>query len=352
MKKTNTSVVVTSIFHPTKALKEIAKGTQQNSWDFVIVGDVSSPADFNLEGADFYSIAQQEALDFSLASLCPKKHYTRKNIGYLITMSRGSEVIVETDDDNIPVASFWDTREAFVALDLLNDRSGWANVYDLFSDSNIWPRGLPLEYVANANDYTLAYGGDTMFSPIQQGLADENPDVDAVYRMTQSLPINFDKRERAIGLGKGAWCPFNSQNTTWFKEAFPLLYLPSFCTFRMTDIWRSFVAQRVAWECGWHIIFHNATVYQERNEHNLLHDFEQEVPGYLMNNQIKDLLENLSLRSGVEHIPHNMMLCYEELVRRNIINDKREIALLTAWLEDVSSLVSPKAKSDEVSGVG
>src|SRR6185436_15069807 len=127
--------------------------------------------------------------------------------------------------------------------------------------------------------------------PIQQGLADENPDVDAVYRMTSSLPLSFNKRNPIV-LDKNAWCPFNSQNTTWFKEAFPLLYLPSYCSFRMTDIWRSFVAQRIAWSCNWSILFHNATVRQERNEHSLIRDFEDEIPGYLNNARICKMLED------------------------------------------------------------
>ncbi|MBV5271274.1 MAG: DUF288 domain-containing protein, partial [Afipia sp.] len=79
-----------------------------------------------------------------------------------------------------------------------------------------------------------------------------NPDVDAIYRLTLPLPQSF-REEQPVALGRNVWCPFNSQNTTWWKEAAPLLYLPSFCSFRMTDIWRSFVAQRIAWENGWHI---------------------------------------------------------------------------------------------------
>ena len=119
-------------------------------------------------------------------------------------------------------------------------------------------------------------------SPIQQGLANQNPDVDAIYRLVLPLPLDFVEAA-PVALGKGAWCPFNSQNTTWWSEAFPLLYLPFHCSFRMTDIWRSFVAQRIAWENGWSILFHNATVFQERNEHSLIRDFEEEIPGYLNN---------------------------------------------------------------------
>src|SRR5438270_335676 len=77
-----------------------------------------------------------------------------------------------------------------------------------------------------------------IYCPIQQGLADENPDVDAIYRLAFPLPLTF-RTDRRIALGGSAWCPFNSQNTTWTREAFPLLYLPSYCSFRMTDIWRS-----------------------------------------------------------------------------------------------------------------
>jgi hypothetical protein len=100
-------------------------------------------------------------------------------------------------------------------------------------------------------------------------LADENPDVDAVYRMTSLLPRSF-RSDRRVVLGAGVWSPFNSQNTTWWADAFPLMYLPEHCPFRMTDIWRSLVAQRIAWENGWNVLFHEPTVRQQRNEHDLL----------------------------------------------------------------------------------
>ena len=54
---------------------------------------------------------------------------------------------------------------------------------------------------------------------------------------------------------------------------YPLLYLPAYCSFRMTDIWRSFVAQRIAWENGWRLLFHGPTMEQERNVHDLMKDF-------------------------------------------------------------------------------
>ena len=76
-----------------------------------------------------------------------------------------------------------------------------------------------------------------------------------------------------VWLGPETWCPFNSQSTWWFPVAYPLMYLPSRVSFRMTDIWRGFVAQRCLWELGKGIVFHAAEVVQRRNPHALLRDF-------------------------------------------------------------------------------
>jgi hypothetical protein len=102
----------------------------------------------------------------------------------------------------------------------------------------------------------------------------------------------------------------------------------------MTDIWRSFVAQRIAWENDWGILFHEPTLWQDRNDHDLTLDFSDEVQGYLNNNSISETLVNLTLKPGVENIPDNMRLCYESLVRQKIL-DKRELLRLDAWLDDM-----------------
>ena len=106
----------------------------------------------------------------------------------------------------------------------------------------------------------------------------------------------------------------------------------------MTDIWRSFVAQRIAWENDWHILYHKPSVFQERNEHNLLKDFEQEVPGYLLNAKITSALDKLNLKQGQEFISENLMICYKAMVEHGFI-DKEELALLDAWIIDINNLI-------------
>jgi len=154
--------------------------------------------------------------------------------------------------------------------------------------------------------------------------------------LTLPLPLSFSNND-SVALGKNTICPFNSQNTTWFEEAYPLMYLPSYCSFRMTDIWRSFIAQRIAWTCGWPILFHSKTVWQERNDHNLLVDFKDEISGYVNNKHIMDELIQLDLLEGVNGIAENMKRCYTKMIEIGLVGSE-EMDLLNAWLSDVSSI--------------
>ncbi len=332
----NISVVITSIAPPNDVMRSVASTCAECSYDFYVIGDVPSPADFALDGCQFFSLEKQMETGFKTAALVPKRHYARKNIGYLLAMQAGTEVLLETDDDNFPRPEFWGERVRTQSVPTVKE-SGWLNVYRYFSEATIWPRGLPLDAVSNSLPEFASLSVAEVDCPIQQGLADENPDVDAIYRLLLPLPFDF-RQDRRVALGDRSWCPFNSQNTTWFRDAFPLLYLPAYCSFRMTDIWRSFVAQRISWECGWHLLFHEPTVYQKRNDHSLMKDFEEEIPGYLLNRKIGDVLEKLPLRSGPEHLSANLYSCYEELVRKDIFQVK-ELGLVEAWIADLADLL-------------
>jgi len=328
------ALIVTTIASPNEVLKSLAQGSSLHSWDFIAIGDISSPKDFLLEGCDYYDMNRQMTTGLLTAQICPVRHYARKNIGYLLAIKKGAEIIVETDDDNFPKENFWLKRQRIKNSRFVEDK-GWVNVYRYFSDDQIWPRGLPLSCIKKEFQETKIIKQSDC--PIQQGLADDNPDVDAIYRLVSTLPVKF-KHAKDIALGKEVWSPFNSQNTTWWKETFPLLYLPAYCSFRMTDIWRSFIAQRIAWENGWSVLYHNATVYQERNQHNLMKDFADEIPGYLLNEKIQKILTETEIKSGTKHIPDAMRLCYGRLIEEKIF-DVKEMEILEVWLKDLEKLI-------------
>lgn len=329
-----TALIVTSIAAPNAVLQALAGGCREHGWQFIVIGDERSPSEFQLEGCRFYSLAEQRELEFEFARKCPTRHYARKNIGYLVALSEGATVMIETDDDNFPEQEFWGERSRHQSARTATDAQ-WVNVYRYFTDANIWPRGLPLDQILSTIPEFETLAQADVDCPIQQGLANENPDVDAIYRLALPLPQNF-RKDRRVALAQNSWCPFNSQNTTWWRDASPLLYLPSYCSFRMTDIWRSFIAQRIAWANDWAVLFHEPTVWQERNEHNLMRDFKDEVPGYLNNSAICEALAQLNLKAGVENLGSNLRVCYEKLVSMELVG-AQELDLVDAWLSDLAS---------------
>jgi len=154
---------------------------------------------------------------------------------------------------------------------------------------------------------------------IVQWLADEDPDVDAIYRLTTNDRVVFE-RDKSYVLDKDVWCPFNSQNTLFKHVAFEALYLPCFVSFRMTDIWRSFVAQRLLWEKDLYLQFSSATVAQERNPHDLMRDFRDEIIGYTENKKIIDIISSEKLEGLSEY--EKPIALYRSLNNAGIVPDK------------------------------
>jgi hypothetical protein len=338
MNRDRTALIITSISGPSPVLARYARECPERNVRFIVIGDSRSPDRFDLAGCDHWDIARQKGMAFSLAALLPDGTYARKNLGYLEAMAGGTDTIIEVDDDIVPLPAFWEPRSR--ALDVRHvTTAGWCNVYRYFTDKCIWPRGFPLE-LATAS---VPDAGSTKraICPIQQGLTNGDPDVDAIQRLTSPGPLTFERSGPPIALGHGTWCPLNSQNTTWFPEAFPLLYLPTHCSFRMTDIWRGLVAQRIAWANGWHVAFKAPDTDQQRNPHDPVADLTSELPGLLHNRRLADHLAALEILPGREHMERNMRTCYTEMVRLGLLPEE-ELVLLEAWSNDVRHIESAR----------
>jgi hypothetical protein len=329
-------VVVTTIQPPTKAMRDLGRVVQKCGGQFIVAGDKKGPFEYRLPNVEFLSLEQQLKMPFSLMSLLPMNHYARKNSAYLAAIGQGAPCIYETDDDNAPTKK-WAPRSPEVKA-LPVRQAGWCNVYSYFSDKYLWPRGFPLDDIAGSRKWksNAVLKARTCRCPIQQGLADGSPDVDAIWRLVLDQDIRF-KPKPSLALTRGTWCPFNSQSTWWWPEAYPLMYMPSYCTVRMTDIWRSFIAQRCVWELGAPMIFHAAEVFQDRNVHRLVRDFQDEVPGYLNNTALCKTLAELPLKPGEKAVGDNLLQCYQALVRTNIFPEG-ELPLVEAWLADLKKI--------------
>jgi hypothetical protein len=327
MKKT---IVITSVYPPTEAVRAFAQAANH---DLIVVGDKKTPPNWACEGVEFLSVEQQETSPHSLARHLPFNHYCRKMLGYLRAIERGADVVIDTDDDNIP-KSDW----SFPDFDGIFDRSpggmGFVNIYQLFTSQHIWPRGLPLDLILKRFDLGNVVAPEPCRVGVWQGLADEDPDVDAIYRLTSDIPCYFQKRDPVV-LDTGTICPFNSQNTATRRRLFALLYMPVFVTFRFTDILRGLVAQPIMAAHGYQLGFVGATVVQKRNPHDYMKDFVSEIPVYEHSRRV---IESVSKAVSPHHtIEGNMLAAYQALCSNGIVPEK-ELVALQAWLSDLKNI--------------
>ncbi len=254
-------VVITSINYPSNAVIKLSK---QNNWTVVVVGDKKTPKDWKLENAIFLDIETQNSLNFRINKLIPFNHYSRKNIGYLFAILHGAQIIYETDDDNIlregnSLSTSFSLNEHVKDFLVFDTKAQTVNPYAHFGQASIWPRGYPLELIGAKEEYTFVNLSEINI-PVQQGLANGDPDVDAIFRLTrknhqQKMNITFNDYAPPVAIPHGTLVPWNTQNTLFHYNAFWGLLVPVTTTFRVCDIWRSYWVQRILWYIGAHLSF-------------------------------------------------------------------------------------------------
>ena len=317
------SIVVTTIFPPSHAIR---KFSEYEDWNVVVIGDLKTPKDWACANVTYLGPENQVDLYESLSSLLPWNAYTRKNLGYLQAIKDGAEIIYDTDDDNIPLANWVQHPEFIIESEVLSNID-FVNIYSFFTTKKVWPRGFPLNRIQDSNTLTSSIQREVNVG-VWQHLADEDPDVDAIYRLTDNAPIYFEGRPPLV-LSANSVCPFNSQNTYFRREVFPLLYLPSTVTFRFTDILRGLIAQPIMWASGFYLAFGEATVLQKRNIHDYLKDFESEIPCYLLSEQVAEIAKaNVQANTSISD---NLFSVYQALAKAKIV-ESRELQILEHWL--------------------
>ncbi len=329
------SIVITTINKLNQNIKNYDIKSNKIGWNLIVIGDKKTPKDFKLKFGDYFSFNDQKNLNLKFAKICPTNNYARKNIGYLLSFLK-NDIIIETDDDNYPKLKFFTSRKKNHSVRNIKNHS-WINIYKIFNKNTeiIWPRGLPLDEV-DSTKIKVSNKIETNKFNLQQGVADINPDVDAIYRILYKK-INIKFKNLKINLNNSL-STFNSQNTTWFRDIFPLMYLPVTCPMRCTDIWRSLVVLRIMKLNKLKILFFGTDIYQKRNSHNLLDDMEQELKLYLYDKKIYETLDKLKLKKGKKFFLQNLKICYTALIKKKFLN-KSEIKYLDAWIFDCKNIL-------------
>ena len=334
MKKNNIIVLTSINSDKISGIVKLKNYLEKFNETAVVVADLKTPTWESHPNIEFVSVEMQESIWPNLSKLMPFNHYSRKNLGYLYAATLGAEKFLDTDDDNCPTENPW-TKD-FVKFRKVND-SNWLNVYRYFGELDLWPRGLPLNHAHS--EHVISESSRPNEVSCFQSIVDGDPDIDAIGRLLFPKKVYFENGDPVI-LGS-AICPTNSQATIWMSWLLPLLYLPSTATFRMTDIWRGFVVQPAIRALGGETVFGKIGFHQDRNEHNLLKDFESEAIGHIHSQTVYEV-SNSTWNSGdfsrdPDSLLRGLSEIYTKLVNLNII-DEKELEIINAWSEAVTSL--------------
>ena len=171
--------------------------------------------------------------------------------------------------------------------------------------------------------------------------------MDAIFRLTRKnaatrLDVKFDPGAPPVLLPKGVFSPFNSQDTIFHYDAFPLLLLPTTTTFRMCDIWRGYWAQRLVWEIGGHLSFFPPNAYQLRNSHSYMADAEGEKIMYYDTDRLLEFLKNWKCPDEFK-----FFRCVSELstdMAEKQFWNAADVYLVLAWIQDLKTAgyIEPK----------
>lgn len=345
--------VVTTIFKISTSVIETVKFLK--GWCMIVVGDEGGPEEYdvpNLIGENggalvFYLRADLQRELGKISSLVkhlPWKHFGRKNVGYLWAILHGAEAVWDFDDDNQLVVDHLPIPAALVKTVVPSKLE--TSVYNPYpglgaSIQNSWPRGFPLENIKDMAT-TVKFSDKNMREidgatiGVIQSLANDDPDVDAIYRLTQPLPLTFSEAVdgQLLALPSGTFCPYNAQATLHLKSALWSLLLPVTVHGRVSDIWRGYFMQRLLWDVDVHLAFTGPLVKQSRNPHSWLGDLQAEQPLYMKSGKLVQFLSEWeSLKPTLDQRAEEL---YIALYERGYI-EIDDVHLLQLWLKELAS---------------
>lgn len=293
-------IATTTINKPSIALKKFAKMIECK----LIVALDKNSKKFELENSIILSTAYQEKKWKKLSNLIGWNCIQRRNFAILEAYNRGAEIIALVDDDNIPLDN-WGKKiyinKKTLAKEILTNKP----VFDpigFVNNNFLWHRGYPLEHVHNKKYIVKKKSFHT--PDIQADFWNGDPDIDAIGRILFKPECSFDKKKFPFFSKKIS--PFNSQNTFISRKVVKDYFLFPHVG-RMDDIWASYYVLSK----GYKLLYAEPSVYQNRNTHSLIKDFEKEVLGYMQN---KNLI--MQLNKNPENIknflPRKSYLAFKE----------------------------------------
>lgn len=275
-------IATTTINKPTAALKKFAKN---KNCKLIVALDKNSKK-FELKNTIVLSTKYQENKWPKLSKLIGWNCIGRRNFAILQAYEMGAKIIALIDDDNIPYNSWFETVyiDKVIQASKIDINKTVFDPVGYTNHKNLWHRGFPLEMVYDRKYKKV--GKEKIKPDVQASFWNGDPDVDAVNRAIFSPNCNFKKKYFPFFSNKIS--PFNSQNTLLNRKIIKDYFLFPHVG-RMDDIWASYYVSSKKYK----VVYAKPTVFQKRNKHRYITDFNLEILGYAHNVElIKSLKTN------------------------------------------------------------
>ena len=275
-----------------------------------------------------------------LKSIIPYNTDARRNIGYLMALQDGADIVISMDDDNYPTGDINEYIRQHSITGSLNksqeieSSTKWFNICDILENDkkvNIYPRGFP--YYARIEN-KIKVNIRTRKIAINQGLWFESPDVDAITNLVANSSITGMATSSMI-LSKNTWSPINSQNTAVSKKAmYSYMFMIGFK--RFGDILQGYLARKCIDQMGEYVRYGTPLVNHRRNAHNYLKDMLAETPEMLMIEETLPWLRGMQLESK------SYAECYNELASKlpKTRYWNKIARYMNIWVDEVDDIVS------------
>ncbi len=322
MPRMRVAIVVTTIFEPRflDGYVENLRRFGHDDTDIIVIIDRKTPPTVaercehhRREGAHVLCPTLEEQESFlarfpSMKGRIPYDTDNRRNIGFLMALERGAEVMITIDDDNYVLDHVDFVAEHLVTGQTIDDPAaessdGWLNICTLLHSSardDIFPRGFP--YFARRHERTLRSANEgSARVAVNAGLWLSDPDVDAMTRLTQAPRIG-SAEPHSIRLGPGTWSPINTQNTSIVRDAIAAYYyvrmgfsLGGLRIDRYGDILSGYLVAKCVKARGEAIRIGSPIADHRRTPHNLFKDLYHELAGMVLLDDLLPWLQEMKI---------------------------------------------------------
>lgn len=275
-------ICTTTIYPPSEALRKFAA---MKDWTLVIAGDLKTPHHLHaglhdeFPGKVHYLTPEfQNKFDRELSDAIGWNCIQRRNMAFLYACKElKADIISSVDDDNSPIDGWGENLMVGKNTECALAESD-TEVFDPLgycaNKSFLWHRGFPLELVNSRSVSTNPARNVSITPMIQADMWLGEPDVDAICRMVHhASEITYEPWP--FPFTSNSPSPFNSQNTFLHKDVMPH-YFMALERGRHDDLLAAYYVQSK----GFKVVYGKPSVRQERNNHDVMKDFANEIWGY------------------------------------------------------------------------